>query len=66
MIFTGLWDLGGSVTTILSKYVLTKVTNTTKMNSKHSYTYIDELLIVCWTVEELERLLILMSDDFVI
>ena len=30
------------------------------MNSKCLYTYVDELFIVCWTVEELERLLILM------
>ena len=32
----------------------------TKMNSKCLYTYVDEWLIVCWTVEELERPLILM------
>ena len=30
------------------------------MNSKCLYTYIDELLIVGWTVEELETLLMLM------
>ena len=30
------------------------------MDSKCSYTCIDELLIVCWTVEELERQLKLM------
>ena len=42
------------------KYILIKVENATKMNSKCSYTYVDELLIVCWTVEELDKLLILM------
>ena len=45
---------------ILSKYALTYVANATKINSKYLYTGIDELLIVYWTVEELERLLILM------
>ena len=59
-ILTGVWDLGESVVMILSKYVLTKVANATKINSKCSYTYVDELLIAYWTVEELEKLLILM------
>ena len=49
-----------SAVMILSKEVMNKVTNATKMNSKCLYTYIDELLAVCWTVEKLERLLILM------
>ena len=40
--------------------ILTKVAKATKTNSKCLYTHVDELLVVCWTVEELERLLILM------
>ena len=47
--------MGESVVMILSKYILTKVANVTKMNSKCSHTYVDKLLIMCWTVEELER-----------
>ena len=58
--FTALWYLGGSVAIILSKYVLTKVTDATKINSKCSYAYVDELLIVYWTAGDLERQLILM------
>ena len=59
--------MGEPVVTILSKYLLTKAPNATKMNSMCSYTYVDELLIVCWTKEELERLQIATNiRDFVI
>ena len=66
-LFTGLWDVGESVVKILSRYLLTKAPNATKMNSMCSYTYVHELLIVCRTEEELERLLIAINiRDFVI
>ena len=59
--------MGESVVIILSRYLLTKAPNATKMNPMCSYTYVDELLIVCWTEEELERLLIATNiRDFVI
>ena len=37
-----------------------KVANATKMNSKCSFAYVDELLIVFWTVEELEGILMIL------
>ena len=53
--------MGESVVMILSNYALTKVTNATKMNSKCLYTYVRELLIVCWTVEKLAQKLLILT-----
>ena len=47
--------MGEYVVMILSKYVVAIVANARKMNSKCLYTCIDELLIVCWIVQELYR-----------
>ena len=52
--------MGESAVMILPKYALTKVVNATKINLNCLCTYVDELLIMYWTAEELDRLLILM------
>ena len=52
--------MGESVVIILSQYILTKVAIATKIILKCLYAYVGKWLIVCWTIEEPERLLILM------
>ena len=55
--------MGESVVNDFVKMCIEKAANATKINSKYLYTYVDELLIACWTVEELETA---NTHDFVI